>query len=254
MKHTRRVASTVLALLAGAALSGCTPRPARTSRLLVTGEADSRAQPDTAVVVLSVVTQNQRALIAQQENARKSDAVMQAVREVAGATPELQTSDYSLQPQRDYGSQMPKIVGYEARNTVTVRTGQLDSVGAVIDAATRAGANSVESVAFILRESNPARGQTLAEATRQAMTKAHAMAEAMGGRIVRVVEEQEGGFANRPTTVDQPEANASASMNTNTATYADAVRVAPRTPVESGPLNVRSQVQLVVEVEAPLGQ
>ena len=48
----------------------------------------------------------------------------------------------------------------------------LDNVGALIDAATVAGANSVESVDFTLRESNPARGRTLSEATKQAMTKA----------------------------------------------------------------------------------
>src|SRR5215212_8240947 len=87
------------------------------TRLLVTGESDSKVPPDTAVVILSVVTQARGALDAQQQNARKSEAVIGAVKGVQGANPEVETSGYSLEPQRDYGGQMPRIVGYEARNS-----------------------------------------------------------------------------------------------------------------------------------------
>ncbi len=232
--------------------AACGTKEKRVSRVLVTGEANSQAPPDTAVIVLSVVTQNQRALDAQQQNARKSDAVIQSVKGAAGANPEIKTSDYSLQPQRSYRSNaMPSIIGYEARNTVTVTTGELNNVGAIIDAATGAGANSVENVYFSLRETSPARAQTLAEASKQAIGKAQAMAQALGGRVVRVVEEQEGGFENRPTTTEG-EYDKVANANTGMALdYMAAARKSlPRTPVESGPMNVRSQVQLIVEIEA----
>lgn len=221
------------------------------TRLMVTGESDSKASPDTAVVVLSVVTQNARALEAQQQNARKSDAVMQAVKQAAGATPEVKTSDYSLEPQRDWWGGLPRIKGYEARNSVTVTTDALDNVGAILDAATQAGANSVDAVRFILREGKDARGHALGEASKQAMAKAEAMAQAMGGRIVRVVEEREGGFpapASPPGMAEREAAYASSNSNANS--YADFAKALPRTPVEAGTLSVRSQVFLVVEVEA----
>jgi uncharacterized protein len=182
MKSRNFLAMLMLAALLVALTVACGTKEKRVSRVLVTGEASAQAAPDTAVVVLSVVTQNQRALDAQQQNARKSDAVIQAVKETAGANPEIKTSNYSLQPQQSYRSNtMPSIIGYEARNTVTVTTGELNNVGAIIDAATRAGANSVESVAFTLRETSPARAQTLAEASKQAMSKAQAMAQALNG-------------------------------------------------------------------------
>src|SRR5215207_10478870 len=92
------------------------------TRLMVTGESDSKASPDMAIVVVSVVTQNTRALEAQQQNARKSDAVIQAVKAAAGANPEVKTSDYSLQPQRDWSNGMERIKGYESRNSVMVTT------------------------------------------------------------------------------------------------------------------------------------
>lgn len=239
------------ALLIFAASCATEKKESLRTRLMVTGESDSKASPDTAVVVLSVVTQNTRALEAQQQNARKSDAVMQAIKQAAGANPEVKTSDYSLEPQRDWSGGMPRIKGYEARNSVTVTTDALDNVGAILDAATQAGANSVEAVRFILREGKEARGRALGEAGKQAMAKAEAMAQAMGGRIVRVVEEREGGFpapvAAGPEALhnlpyDSMNANANANMD---------VRLSARvTPLEAGTLSVRSQVFLVVEVEA----
>jgi uncharacterized protein YggE len=35
----------------------------------------------------------------------------------------------------------------------------LKNVGAVIDAASRAGANSIDGISFVLRQTNPARGR-----------------------------------------------------------------------------------------------
>ena len=248
----RKFPRLLLLLLAAAALAcaaSCAEKKEGVrTRLLVTGESDAKVPPDTAVVVLSVVTQSRGALDAQRQNARKSEAVINAVKAVAGANPEVETSDYALMPQRDYGGQMPRIVGYEARNTVSVKTPALDNVGAVIDAATGAGANSVEGVHFILRESNAARGKALGDASRQAMQKAEAMAAAMQGRIVRVVEQREGGFPERPPELLDNQAvlrgessGGLSNANANTG-Y--------RTPVAAGQLNVRSQVFLVVEVEA----
>jgi uncharacterized protein YggE len=196
--------------------------------------------------VLSVVTQNKQALNAQQENARKSEAVINAVKQTAGANPEIRTSDYILQPQYSYqDSRLPTIIGYEARNSVTVIISELNNVGAVVDAASQAGANSVESVSFTLRENNQARSQTLDAATRQAMSKAQAIAQALGGHIVRVVEEHEGAVNRTPGAADE-QMN---SMNANTGGYNEAKR-AYSTPVEAGTLNVKTEVQLIVEIEA----
>ncbi len=250
MRHIPRLVPPIVAAAALACALNCSTEkkePLRT-RLMVTGESDSRLPPDTAVVILSVVTQSTRALDAQQQNARKSDAVIEAVKQAAGANPEVKTSDYALEPQRDWSGGLPRIKGYEARNSVTVTTTALDNVGALVDAATQAGANSVDGVRFTLREGLEARGRALGEAGRQALAKAEAMAQSMGGRIARVVEEREGNFPAPPPPQGygyDAELRAEASMNANSS----AANMAPRTPFEAGSLNVRSQVYLVVEVE-----
>ena len=116
---------------------------------------------------------------------------------------------------------------------MTVTMSDLTRVGAVIDAATGAGANDVDNVTFTLRKDRQARGEALAEAARAALSKAQVLAQALGGRVTRIVEVREGGTMPRPV-------------------YAEAradVRVAQATPIEVGTLDIRSEVQLVAEIE-----
>ena len=240
-KKTSFAIASILVLVFAAS---CSSKPPPLTRVTVAGETSMKAQPDAAIVVLSVITQSPQALNAQQDNARKSDAVIQALKTSAGADPEIKTSDYTLQPQYDDRyNKLPKIIGYEARNSVMVTMGDLTKVGAVIDAGSRAGANSVESVSFILRDNSPARGQALAEASRQAMTKAQSIAQAMGGQVVRVIEEQEAGTTGTPT-------ESIASSNGYSAGLSIARLATRPTPVQAGTLNVSSRVQVVVEIQA----
>ena len=55
----------------------------RLTRVTVSGDSIVQAQPDTAIVTVSVVTQGKRAIDAQQENAAKSDAVVRALKAAA---------------------------------------------------------------------------------------------------------------------------------------------------------------------------
>ncbi len=208
------------------------------TRVLVTGDSIVQAQPDTAILTVSVVSQAKRALEAQQDNANKSDAVVRALKSAAGAGAEVKTSGYSLQPIRLYKEgQPPTITGYEARNSVTVILSDLTKVGPVIDATAQAGANDISGISFTLRKDRPARDQALAEATREAVSKAQVIAQALGGQVVRIVEVQEEG-TNRPRPVYEMD-----QMQTMRA------GVAAQTPIEVGTLDITSRVQLIAEVE-----
>lgn len=207
------------------------------TRVSVTGDSIVSAQPDTANLIVSVVTQGRNALDSQRENANRSDAVMRALKNAAGAGAEIKTSGYNVQPIRVYKEgQPPTITGYETRNSVTVIMSDLTRVGAVIDAAGQAGANDITGISFTLRKDRPARDQALAEATREAISKTNVIAAALGGRLVRIVEVQEEGF-QRP----RPMYVAEMSMMKMSG--------AP-TPVEVGTLDITSHVQLVAVIEA----
>ena len=231
-------------MLLGIALlvaSGCAKKAGRTTKVTVAGEATTRVEPDTAIVSISVVTQSSQALTAQQENARKSQAVSDAVKATANSA-EIKTSDYTLQPEYDNrDNRLPKITGYNARNSVVVTTADLKTVGAVIDAASRAGANSIDGISFVLKQTSPARGQSLAEATQQAMNKANSIAQALGGHVLRVVEETESATVGGAPSAGLEIYDGNGSSN-------DFTRARP-TPIASGQLSIKSNVQLIVEIE-----
>ena len=207
----------------------------RVTRVIVLGDSIVQALPDTAILTISVVTQAKTAIEAQQQNAAQSDAVVRTLKTAAGAGAEVKTSGYNLQPQRIYReNQPPTITGYEARNTVTVTMSDLTKVGSVIDAAAQSGANDIAGVAFTLRKDRPARDEALALATREAMAKAQVIAQALGGRVVRVVEVMEEGIV-RPRPMFE----------------ADMMRAqkSVATPIEIGTLDITGRVQVVAEVE-----
>ena len=210
----------------------------RVTRVNVTGDSIIQAQPDTAILTISVVTQARNALDAQQQNATKTDAVIRALKAAAGPGAEIKTSGYSLQPQRVYKeNQPPTITGYEARNSVTVTTSDLNKIGTIIDAAAQAGSNDVAGISFTLRQDRPARDRALSEATREAVSKAQVIAQALGGRVVRIVEVQEEGFQQRPPVP---------VYQYDTLSMA---REKVATPIEVGSLDITSRVQLIAEVE-----
>jgi hypothetical protein len=162
---------------------------------------------------------------------------VRALKAAAGSGAEVKTSGYSLQPQRVYKeNQPPTITGYEARNSVTVTLNDLTKVGTVIDAAAQAGANDVSGIQFTLRQDRQAHDRALSEATQEAVSKAKVIAQALGGRVVRILEVQEEGFQQRPPVPF----------------YAGEVTMAKAgvaTPIEVGALDITSKVQLIAEVE-----
>lgn len=206
------------------------------TKITVSGDSIVQAQPDTAILTLSVVTQARRALDAQQENATRSDAVVRALKSAVGTSGEIKTSGYSLQPQRIYKEgQPPTITGYEARNSVTVILSDLTKVGQLIDSASQVGANDISGISFTLRQDRSVRNEALRQATREAMEKAQVIAGALGGRVIRIVEVQEEGTV-RPIPIYET----AGMLKTASAP----------TPIEVGTLDVSSRVQLVAEIEA----
>jgi uncharacterized protein YggE len=216
--------------------SGASPSNSnRLTTVTISGDARVTAQPDTAIISISVVTQNRNATEAQQQNASQTTAVLNALKSAAGAGAEIKTSGYSLVPQRVYReNQPPTITGYEARNSITVTMSDLNRVGAVIDAAAQAGANNIDGIAFTLRRDREVRGQALAEATRAAINKANMLAQALGGRVLRIIAVEEGGGVPRPVMYARQEAMIAGAANT---------------PIEVGALEIDSQVRLVAEIE-----
>jgi uncharacterized protein YggE len=217
--------------------------------LAVAGRGEARMPPDEATVRLGVLAQAATAGAAQQAANRTVTAVLEAVRRLGVRPEQIQTSELSLapvfapmRPQTPPGEapQGPRIVGYQASNTVSITLEKLDQVGAAIDAALAAGANRLEGVGFGLRHDEAARQAALRDAVAQARGKAAVLAAAMRVRLVEVLEVREEGAAAPPPRYEAMRVGGAGAV--------------AGTPVSSGQVEVTAGVTIRYRIAPCLAQ
>lgn len=176
-----------------------TPQP---NTLTAVGNAEVRARPDLAVVRLGVQTEATTAAQAREQNAATVTRVIAAIRALGIAERQIETSTFQIYPVRRFDDPNrrgePPIVGYRVVNIVSVRTENLNLVPRIIDVAVEAGANTVESIDFQLNDESAARQNALRQAVTEAAANARTMAQALGVRLVRVHQVQQGGVGVIP--------------------------------------------------------
>jgi hypothetical protein len=188
----------LLALAASPARAADSDEPPA-STIRVTGEASVTTRPDRVELDFGVVTRAPNAERAAAENARVLQNVLTALRRALGPRADIQTISYFLQPDYQYAEGAPpRITGYTATNTVRVRQDDPARIGPVIDAATRAGANQIERIRFLLKDEDAPKANALRMAALEARAKANALATALGLQVIRIRSVEEVGPSPRP--------------------------------------------------------
>jgi uncharacterized protein YggE len=170
--------------------------------LVVNGTAQTLVAPDEATVRLGIVRQAPTAQSAQEQANVVAKEILNAIVKLGVMADQIQTARLILSPvyapRNPESRDAPRIVAYNATNTVSVRLSNLSLVGAVIDAGLKAGANQVEGVQFGLRNDLPAREAALKQAVQEARSKAQVMADALRVNLEEVLEASEGGVSIVP--------------------------------------------------------
>jgi len=190
-------------------------------QISVSATGNSYQAPDLATVSAGVVTQAPNAQDAMAANAAKMRAILDALKSAGIQQRHIKTSQLSLNPQYDYkqNRNQPRIIGYEARNTVSAKSEDLKQVGPMIDALVSAGANNINGVNFGIKDSVAAKSQARKAAVVEARRKAKEMAEAAGlslGRVLKMNENTHGfGVSQRMANVMHDMEGAGADMSTS---------------------------------------
>lgn len=187
-------------LLVASTLSVHAAEPPPLPVVEVTGVGEARAAPDMAVIDLTVAREADTAREATSAANEAMTAVLARLRDMGIAERDLQTRRFAIEPRIEYPKQAPeeprapRVVGYTARNALTVRVRELSMVGQVIDQAITLGVNQGGDVRFV--NENPA--AVLREARAAAMTdardRATTLVEAIGARlgpVQHIAEHQE---------------------------------------------------------------
>lgn len=172
--------TTLVAVLCFANLSAQTSNP-RPPFVRAEGQGTVSVKPDQAKVDFAVITTANTAQDAAAKNAAQATLLLSALEFSLGASVNIQTIGYSLNPNYNYPSSgNPILTGYTSSYAIEVSTGDLNAPAAIIDTGVKAGATNVQSLQFTLQNSDPARQQALKLATAQAKAHADAMASGVG--------------------------------------------------------------------------
>lgn len=169
------------------------PAPA----IVTNGQGETKITPDRARLEVSVQTRAATAADAGAQNAKKQQSVLDALRKMGFTSEQLSTVNYNLYPEMQYdrNGQSPRVVAYNATNTVRVEIRDVGMIGKAIDASLEAGANMISSLSFYSSNSDAARRSALASAVARARSDAEAIATAAGGSVGALMEISTNDFA-----------------------------------------------------------
>jgi uncharacterized protein len=198
---TIRIAALALLVLVAAAVAGISrPEAAGGAEedarqgITVTGTGRVEAVPNEALFSLGVSTEGATARGALAANSAEMRRVLAALENAGIADKDVKTETVSVGP--DYSAEGNSPAGFTARNSVSVRIRDLARAGAVLDAASQAGANEVNGPMLTRTDREELEAKALTDAVANARTRAEALAEAAGvglGAPTAVVDGFSGG-------------------------------------------------------------
>jgi len=192
----------------------------------VSGDGKAYAKPDVAVISFGAHTEAPKSQDAVTQNNNIMDAVITSIKGLGVSDKDIQTTMYSLQPLYDYNVPVPMMApaatgtssgkasagmaiaypiqtrstvlrGYSLDQQVQVKIRNFDNINAILDAASKNGANTIGSLQFTVDDMEKinaeARDAAIA-AAKQKATDMFGAAGLSGAKIVNISE----GYNNYP--------------------------------------------------------
>lgn len=147
--------------------------------------------PDLARIMIGVHSQSNSVNEALEENNAKAQAVSDALVALGVDPKDIQTSNFSVYPQQQYGpnGEMTGEVTYMVDNAVNVTVRDLTKLGSMLDTVVNTGANAINGIQFDVSDKEEAMVTARKNAIDNAKRQAAEIAEAAGvtlGEIITV--------------------------------------------------------------------
>lgn len=188
----------ILALVLMLPLAALADTPPR--QITVVGQGMVSLAPDQALLNLGVISEGDTGAETMAANNQTMRNVLAELNAAGISTADLQTHDLSLTPRWNTTSSSrnangSQIAEFTARNLLSVRVRDLDSLGVVLDASVSSGANMFNGLTFSLSDPGLATDRARRAAVTDALAKAALYAEAAGvtlGDILSINEVRQG--------------------------------------------------------------
>lgn len=216
---------------------------ASTRTITVTGTGVAYAKADIAELSLGVTIQAADVATAEEKATAAGNKLIAFLKEAGVAADDITTTNYSVSPR--YSSlrclTMPcpmgngQIVGYDVSENFQVKIRDLAKAGAIVAGASRAGANTVSGLSFVIEDESTVRASARQQAIAKAEAEAKRLAADLGVHVGRLVGFNEDGGLYYAKTMSMMERAAG-----------DVAAPTPELP--TGQNQVSSTVHLVYEI------
>jgi uncharacterized protein YggE len=176
----------VLVLATGCAGLGAGSPGYPTNQISVAGEGQAYGKPDVAYVDLGIDVTNPNVSPALDQANQTLSAVQEAIKKAGVADEDIQTTSFNVYPEDRYDPQTGQPTGervFHVQNILRITVRDVSKVGAVIDAGTGAGANTVHNVSFGMLETAELAAQARTEAVADAKKRAEQLAKELGVKL-----------------------------------------------------------------------
>jgi uncharacterized protein YggE len=226
-------------------MAGCLAATGQTAAAAVGGptitvEAEGKvaAVPDLAMLTVAVETRAPQAAAAAQENSRRAEALLQALKQTLGPGDQVKTLGYRLSPV--YAPKVKsgplEIQGYQAVHRLQVKVQGPARLGAIIDLALKNGVSGINGPFWEHSRAEELQRQAAVAALERARRLAEALAQSQGLKIK--------GVETISTDIRfLPREGPGEAMRLASAASA------PATPIEVGEEEIKASVQAVFLVE-----
>ncbi|MCR4432802.1 MAG: SIMPL domain-containing protein [bacterium] len=157
------------------------------NRITVSGVGTVKAKADTVEIILGVTSDGKTAQEAQEANSTAMNNVTRALKNMLTPNDRWETAYVSLYPQYDYSETgRGTLIGFRAENGIHIVLSQTARAGEIIDACVAAGANTVSSIQFSLKDVESLKLEAIKMAMQNAESKANAALQVIGKSITGV--------------------------------------------------------------------
>jgi uncharacterized protein len=201
----------------------------------VQGSGKAMAVPDQAQLEFEVMAEAVRLEDASSQTKSRMNEVLKAIKSIGVGEKDIQTLRYGVQPKYRYDKDggEAKQVGFTVSNRLRVTLRNIDLVGKLLEAVTKAGISQIEGPSFGFADPSKLEIAALKDAMRDAQAKAEALVQSAGaglGKVLSIQQTSSGMPAPRPMMTMAFKANADV-------------------PIEKGENEVTAQVEVVYSLK-----
>jgi uncharacterized protein YggE len=183
-------------LLASLCLAALTPvlraaDPVPPPAIEVTGEGEVKVEPDQVRLRFGIETFGPKLADVQNENAKRSAALIDALKKKGVKAADIQTEAVQINPRYDFDKAKRKFVEYTAHKSFVVTLNNVAGYGDALGAALDAGVDEVGGLEFLSSRMNALKDEARKAAVLDAKKRADLLAGALGqsaGRAIRIQE------------------------------------------------------------------